>query len=48
MDYVDPKRKGNLLGKVFLVAALTALCILVIKRSPSFTTPSPVITYRLY
>ncbi|KEH37130.1 putative UDP-arabinose 4-epimerase [Medicago truncatula] len=41
MDYVDPKKKGNLLGKVFLVAALTALCILVIKRSPSFTTPSP-------
>ncbi|KAK2448418.1 UDP-arabinose 4-epimerase 1 [Trifolium repens] len=41
MDYVDPKRKGNFIGKFFLVVALTALCILVIKRSPSFTTPSP-------
>ncbi|MCI18350.1 UDP-arabinose 4-epimerase 1-like, partial [Trifolium medium] len=41
MDYVDQKRKGNFIGKVFLVAALTTLCILVIKRSPSFTTPSP-------
>ncbi|GAU41520.1 hypothetical protein TSUD_302590 [Trifolium subterraneum] len=41
MDYVDQKRKGNFIGKVFLLAALTALCILVIKRSPSFTTPSP-------
>ncbi|KAK2394695.1 UDP-arabinose 4-epimerase 1 [Trifolium repens] len=41
MDYVDPKRKGNFIGKFFLLVALTALCILVIKRSPSFTTPSP-------
>ncbi|XP_057430192.1 probable UDP-arabinose 4-epimerase 3 [Lotus japonicus] len=41
MDYVDPKRKGNVAGKVFLVAVLTALCILIIKKSPSFTSPSP-------
>ncbi|CAI8590312.1 unnamed protein product [Vicia faba] len=40
MDYVDPKRKGNFIGKVCLVAALTTLCILVIKKSPSFTSPS--------
>ncbi|KAG4990362.1 UDP-arabinose 4-epimerase 1 [Glycine max] len=41
MDYVDPKRKGNFVGKVFLAAALTALCIIMIKRSPSLNPPSP-------
>ena len=43
MDYVDPKRKGNFVGKVFLAAALTALCIIMIKKSPSLNPPSPVI-----
>lgn len=47
MDYVDPKRKGNFVGKVFLAAALTALCIIMIKRSPSLNPPSPVILYSL-
>jgi len=47
MDYVDPKRKGNFVGKVFLAAALTALCIIMIKRSPSLNPPSPVILLTL-
>ncbi|KAI4299831.1 hypothetical protein L6164_033255 [Bauhinia variegata] len=40
MDYVDPKRKGSFVGKVFLAAALTALCIIMIKQSPSLNSPS--------
>ncbi|KAF7842184.1 UDP-arabinose 4-epimerase 1 [Senna tora] len=40
MDYVDPKRKGNFVGKVFLAATLTALCILMIKQSPTLNSPS--------
>lgn len=47
MDYVDPKRKSNYVGKIFLAAALTALCIIMIKRSPSLNPPSPVILHRL-
>ncbi|XLS90099.1 hypothetical protein HN51_066107, partial [Arachis hypogaea] len=41
LDYVDPKRKGNFLGKVFLAAGLTALCIIMIKQSPSLSSTSP-------
>ncbi|CAK8578699.1 unnamed protein product [Lathyrus sativus] len=41
MDYADPKRKGNLVGKVFLTAALTTICIIMIKRSPSLNSPNP-------
>ncbi|KAI9122648.1 hypothetical protein K1719_006488 [Acacia pycnantha] len=41
MDYVDSKRKGNFVGKVFLTAAFTALCIIMIKQSPSLNSPSP-------
>ncbi|KAJ7969226.1 UDP-arabinose 4-epimerase 1 [Quillaja saponaria] len=41
MDYADPKRKSNLIGKILLAAALTALCIIMLKQSPSFSTPSP-------
>ncbi|KAG5058239.1 hypothetical protein AAZX31_05G159200 [Glycine max] len=41
MDYADPKRKGNFVGKVFLAAALTTLCIIMIKQSPSLNSPSP-------
>ncbi|CAL5214331.1 unnamed protein product [Lathyrus oleraceus] len=41
MDYADPKRKGNLVGKVFLAAALTTICIFMIKRSPSLYSPNP-------
>jgi len=41
MDYPDPKKKGSFVGKILLAAALTALCILVLKRSSSFNAPSP-------
>ncbi|XP_057960445.1 UDP-arabinose 4-epimerase 1-like isoform X2 [Malania oleifera] len=41
MDYTDPKRKSNFLGKIILAATLTALCIIMLKRSPTFTSPSP-------
>ncbi|RYR48194.1 hypothetical protein Ahy_A07g034192 [Arachis hypogaea] len=41
LDYADPKRKSNFLGKVFLAAGLTALCIIMIKQSPSLSSTSP-------
>lgn len=40
MDYVDPKKKNGLIGKILLAALLTALCIIMVKQSPSFNTPS--------
>ncbi|EEF32504.1 UDP-glucose 4-epimerase, putative [Ricinus communis] len=41
LDYADPKRKSNVVGKIILAAALTALCIIMLKQSPTFNTPSP-------
>ncbi|WVZ23158.1 hypothetical protein V8G54_001702 [Vigna mungo] len=41
LDYPDPKRKGNFVGKVFLAAVLTTLCIIMIKRTPSLNSSSP-------
>lgn len=41
MDYPDPKKKSNFVGKILLAAVLTTLCILVLKQSSSFNTPSP-------
>nr|POE57360.1 udp-arabinose 4-epimerase 1 [Quercus suber] len=41
MDYPDPKKKSSFVGKILLAAALTALCILMLKQSPSFNSPSP-------
>ncbi|KAJ0082867.1 hypothetical protein Patl1_11569 [Pistacia atlantica] len=40
LDYADPKRKGNFVGKILLAATLTALCIIMLKQSPSFNVPS--------
>ncbi|KAK6150185.1 hypothetical protein DH2020_017710 [Rehmannia glutinosa] len=40
MDYADPKKKNNFCGKIIMVSTLTALCILMLKQSPSFNTPS--------
>ncbi|XAR50761.1 UDP-arabinose 4-epimerase [Bertholletia excelsa] len=40
MDYADPKKKNNVVGKVLLAATLTTLCIIMLKQSPSFTSPS--------
>ncbi|KAK9227048.1 hypothetical protein WN943_012097 [Citrus x changshan-huyou] len=41
LDYADPKRKSNFAGKFILAAALTALCIFLLKQSPTFSSPSP-------
>ncbi|KAL9382954.1 hypothetical protein Peur_023277 [Populus x canadensis] len=41
MDYSDPKRKNNVAGKILLAATLTALCIIMLKQSPTFYSPSP-------
>ncbi|XP_047957660.1 UDP-arabinose 4-epimerase 1 [Salvia hispanica] len=40
MDYADPKKKNNFCGKILMVSTLTALCILMLKHSPTFNTPS--------
>ncbi|CAI0546088.1 unnamed protein product [Linum tenue] len=40
MDYPDPKRKGNFVGKVALAAIMTTVCILVLKKS-SFNYATP-------
>ncbi|EYU19070.1 hypothetical protein ABFS82_13G185700 [Erythranthe guttata] len=40
MDYVDPKKKSNVCGRILMVSTLTALCILMLKQSPNFNTPS--------
>ena len=42
MDYPDPKRKSNFVGKIILAASLTAICIIMLKQSPNFSTPTPV------
>ncbi|XP_057540888.1 UDP-arabinose 4-epimerase 1-like isoform X2 [Amaranthus tricolor] len=40
MDYADPKRKGNVVGKIIVAAGLIAFCLIMIKQSPTFSTPS--------
>lgn len=42
MDYPDPKKKNNFVGKIILAATLTALCIIMLKQSPAFNAPSQV------
>ncbi|GAB4840879.1 UDP-arabinose 4-epimerase 1 [Ancistrocladus abbreviatus] len=39
MDFVDPKQKGSV-GKILVAAALIAFCLLMVKQSPTFNTPS--------
>ncbi|KAK6916903.1 NAD(P)-binding domain [Dillenia turbinata] len=41
LEYVDPKKKSNVVGKILLAATLTALCIVMLKQSPNFSTSSP-------
>ncbi|CAH9077134.1 unnamed protein product [Cuscuta epithymum] len=41
MDYVEPKKRSNFLGKIFMAAVMTALCILMLKQSPTFNPSSP-------
>ncbi|KAA3478724.1 putative UDP-arabinose 4-epimerase 3 [Gossypium australe] len=43
MEYPDPKRKSNMFGKLLMAAALTALCIIMLKHSPSFSAPTHVL-----
>ncbi|VVB12285.1 unnamed protein product [Arabis nemorensis] len=40
MDYLEPKRKTNVVGRIILVVSLTALCIIMLKHAPSFTSPT--------
>lgn len=42
MEYLEPKRKSNVMGKLILVVSLTALCIIMLKHAPSFTSPTAV------
>lgn len=41
MDYADPKKKNNFVGKIMLAATLTALCIIMLKQSSTFNSPGP-------
>ncbi|KAG8388074.1 hypothetical protein BUALT_Bualt02G0087300 [Buddleja alternifolia] len=40
IDYADPKKKTGFCGKIIMVSALTAFCILMLKQSPNFNTPA--------
>jgi len=42
MDFADSRRKPNFTGKIAVVAALTVMCIIVLKQSPSFSGTSVV------
>ncbi|XP_057520022.1 probable UDP-arabinose 4-epimerase 3 isoform X2 [Amaranthus tricolor] len=42
MDFADPKRKGNVVGKVIVAAGLIAFCLIMIKQSPNFSRPIPI------
>ncbi|KAJ4976312.1 hypothetical protein NE237_001418 [Protea cynaroides] len=37
MDYADSKRKSNFAGKILLAACLTAMCIIMLRNSSSFS-----------
>ncbi|KAJ0621153.1 putative UDP-arabinose 4-epimerase [Helianthus annuus] len=47
MEFADPKKKNGAVGKILLAAGLTALCIVILKQSPSFNSPSPGVTHVL-
>jgi len=40
LDFADPKKNNNYMGKIVLVMTLTAMCILLLNQSPTFNTPS--------
>ncbi|KAL9224861.1 hypothetical protein vseg_000856 [Gypsophila vaccaria] len=40
MDFSAPKRKGNFVGKILVGTALIAFCLLMVMKSPSFSSPS--------
>jgi UDP-arabinose 4-epimerase len=37
MDFADSRRKPNFTGKIAVAAALTVMCIIVLKQSPGFS-----------
>ncbi|KNA04116.1 hypothetical protein SOVF_202560 [Spinacia oleracea] len=39
MDYTDPKRKGNVVGKIVVAAGLIAFCLIMINQSQH---PEPI------
>lgn len=39
MESLDPKKKNNFVGKILMVAALTSLCVIMLK-APNFNPPS--------
>lgn len=41
MDLADSRRKSNVTGKVLMAISLIILCIIILKRSPNFSSPSP-------
>ncbi|MFS7931718.1 putative UDP-arabinose 4-epimerase [Helianthus anomalus] len=41
MDFVDPVKKSGVLRKIIFATGLIALCIVIIKTSPTFSSPSP-------
>ncbi|KAF8649914.1 hypothetical protein HU200_064178 [Digitaria exilis] len=42
MDFADSRRKPNFTGKIAVAAALTVMCIIVLKQSPGFSGTSVV------
>ncbi|XP_056692647.1 UDP-arabinose 4-epimerase 1-like isoform X2 [Spinacia oleracea] len=40
MDFADPKRKANVVGKIVVAAGLIAFCLIMIKQFPTFNSPS--------
>ncbi|EPS70043.1 hypothetical protein M569_04725, partial [Genlisea aurea] len=40
MDFVEPKKRNGFCARVIMFSTLTALCILMLKQSSSFNTPS--------
>lgn len=47
LDFADPKKNNNYMGKFVLAMTLTAMCILLLKQSPTFNTPSVVLLLSL-
>jgi hypothetical protein len=45
MDFADTRRKPNFTGKIAVAAALTVMCIIVLKPLPSF---SGILYYFVY
>lgn len=43
LDYADPKKNNNYMGKIVLAMTLTAMCIILLKQSPTFNTTSVVL-----